>query len=145
VKFSMKTDYGVRALTDLANHYGEGLITTASIASREGIPEPFLDQLMILMRKAGLVRSVRGPQGGHQLAKDPGEITLADVVLALEGSLTPIECLEHAEGCAKGPRCAQRAVWQEVQSTVEGILRRVTLRELAERERRAANALMYHI
>ncbi len=140
----MKTDYGIRALTDLAERYGEGPITSASIAARQGIPEPFLDQLMTTLRKAGIVHSLRGPQGGHQLARPPAEVTMVQVVLALEGSLAPIECLEHPI-CPKGARCAQREVWQEVQAQVQRVLSSVTIAELAERERRAEAAVMYHI
>ena len=140
----MKTDYGIRALTDLAERYGEGPVTSASIASRQAIPEPFLDQLMTTLRKAGIVQSLRGPQGGHQLARPPTEITMVQVVLALEGSLAPIECLEHPI-CPKGTRCAQREVWQEVQAQVQRVLGLVTIAELAERERRSEAALMYHI
>jgi Rrf2 family protein len=128
----------------LAERHGTGPVTSASIAARQGIPEPFLDQLMTSLRKAGIVQSARGPQGGHQLARSPSDITMVQVVIALEGSLAPIECLEHPI-CPKGARCAQREVWQEVQAQVERILGSVSVAELAERERRSEEALMYHI
>jgi Rrf2 family protein len=140
----MKTDYGIRALTDLAERHGQGPVRSASIASRQGIPEPFLDQLMTTLRRAGIVQSARGPQGGHQLARSPSDITMMQVVLALEGSLAPIECLEHPV-CPKGTRCAQREVWQEVQAQVERVLGATTIGELADRERRSQESLMYHI
>src|SRR4051794_22155275 len=77
VRISTKGDYGVRALVELAHHYGEGPVQSAEIAGRQGIPEPYLDQILTTMRRAGLIRSVRGPQGGHTLARPPAEIHLA--------------------------------------------------------------------
>ena len=74
MKVSMKGDYGVRALVELAHHYGEGPVQSAAIASRQCIPEPYLDQLLTSLRRAGFIRSVRGPQGGHAMIRDPREL-----------------------------------------------------------------------
>ena len=74
MKVSMKGDYGVRALVELAHHYGEGQVQSAAIAARQSIPEPYLDQLLTTLRRAGFIRSVRGPQGGHALIRDPHDL-----------------------------------------------------------------------
>ncbi|MBA3468391.1 MAG: Rrf2 family transcriptional regulator, partial [Herpetosiphonaceae bacterium] len=89
MRLSTKGEYGVRALFDLAQHYGEGLIQSHDIADRQGISENYLNQLLIGLRKAGLIMSVRGPQGGHQLARPPQAISLLDALLVLEGPLLP--------------------------------------------------------
>ena len=86
VKFSMKADYGIRALLDLAEHYGDAPVPCHEIARRQKVPGPFLDQLLMSLRRAGLVRSTRGPRGGHALAWPPEQITLAAAIDALEGS-----------------------------------------------------------
>jgi len=135
MKVSMKGDYGVRALVELAHHYGEGPIQSAHIAGRQGIPEPYLDQLLTSLRRAGFIRSVRGPQGGHALIRDPRELRLSEAVSALEGSLAPIACLDDPSGCRKTNSCCLRPVWQEVEAATLRILDSYTISDLAERER----------
>lgn len=131
MRISTKGDYGVRALIELSHHYGEGTVQSAQIAARQRVPEPYLDQLLTTLRKAGFIRSVRGPQGGHALVKAPGEIKLSDVIRSLEGSLSPVSHL-HDEGY----QCrAAHEVWHQVEEATEEILGSVTIGDLAERER----------
>jgi Rrf2 family protein len=131
MRISTKGDYGVRALIELAHHYGEGPIQSAEIAARQRIPEPYLDQLLTTLRKAGFIRSVRGPQGGHAMLLRPDEIRLSDVIRSLEGSLSPVSHL-HDEGY----QCrAAHEVWHEVEEATERILDGVTIGDLATRER----------
>lgn len=131
MRISTKGDYGVRALIELAHHYGDGRPTqSAEIAARQRIPEPYLDQLLTTLRKAGFIRSVRGPQGGHALLRRPEEIRLSDVVQALEGSLSPVSHL-HDEGY----QCrAAHEVWHTVEEATKQILDGVTIGDLAARE-----------
>ena len=131
----MKGDYGVRALIELAHHYGEGPVQSAVIASRQGVPEPYLDQLLTALRRADFIRSVRGPQGGHALIRDPQELRLSEAISALEGSLAPIACLDDPNGCRKSTSCSLRPVWQEVEAATIRILDSITIADLAERER----------
>lgn len=135
MRVSTKGDYGVRALVELAHHYGQGPVQSAEIASRQEVPEPYLDQLLTTLKRAGFIRSVRGPQGGHALIRDPGEVRLSEVVMALEGSLAPISCVEDEQGCAKADGCVQRDVWEQVRDATKQILDNVTIADLAERER----------
>src|SRR3990172_11603914 len=114
MKVSTKGDYGVRALIELAHHYGEGPVQSSEIAARQNIPEPYLDQILTILRRAGFIRSVRGPQGGHALIRDPEELRMSEVILALEGSLSPIDCLEETSFCTRSGGCAQRWVWEAV-------------------------------
>jgi Rrf2 family protein len=105
-------------------------LQSAEIAGRQRIPEPYLDQLLTTLRKAGFIRSVRGPQGGHALLMRPDEIRLSDVIRALEGSLSPVAHL-HDEGY----QCrAAHEVWHSVETATERILDGVTIADLAARE-----------
>ena len=135
MKVSTKGDYGVRALVELAHHYGEGPVQSATIASRQEVPEPYLDQLLTTLRRAGFIRSVRGPQGGHALIREPGDVKLSEVMVALEGSLAPIACVDDPESCTKSGGCVQRGVWEQVRDATQAILENVTIGDLAERER----------
>lgn len=134
MRISMRTDYGVRAIVDLAQHYGQGPVQSKDIAVRQGIPEAYLDQLLAGLRKAGLVHSTRGPQGGHVLARPPAEITLGQVVTALEGTQAPIACLEGAENCFLVPGCAQREIWAQLQELTWRLLDATTIDEMARRQ-----------
>src|SRR3954463_14486856 len=91
MRISSKGEYGLRALLDLAQRYGEGPVQSHDIQERQGIDENYLNQILISLRKAGLIESVRGPQGGHRLARPPAQITLLEVVVALEGPLLPAD------------------------------------------------------
>ncbi len=135
MKVSTKGDYGVRALVELAHHYGEGPMQSATIASRQEVPEPYLDQLLNTLRRAGFIRSVRGPQGGHALIREPGEVKLSDVMEALEGSLAPLACVDDPESCTKSGGCVQRDVWEQVRDATRAILENVSIGDLAEKER----------
>ncbi|MDP6550367.1 MAG: Rrf2 family transcriptional regulator [Dehalococcoidia bacterium] len=134
----MKVDYGVRAMVELALHYGEGQVQTADIASKQSIPEAYLDQLMTSLHKFGLVISRRGPQGGHRLAMDPADINLHMVMSTLDGSISPLDCLIHPNDCIFSETCAQQEVWKSVEDAVRDVLRNITLSDLAQRHRRLA-------
>lgn len=135
MKVSTKGDYGVRALIELAHRYGQGPVQSAEIASRQEVPEPYLDQLLTTLRRAGLIRSVRGPQGGHTLIREPRELRLSEVMVALEGSLAPIACVDDPGACTREGGCVQREVWERVRDATQEILENVTIGDLAEKER----------
>jgi Rrf2 family cysteine metabolism transcriptional repressor len=131
MRLSMKGDYGVRAVLDLAERYGQGPIQSEAIAKRQGISEAYLDQLLTLLRRAGLVRSVRGPRGGHQLTRPAGEISLMEVLTALEGSFLQV----GPEGNQVLPSVrVQQEVWQKVRNEVQKIMESTSVHDLLERE-----------
>ncbi len=138
MRVSTKGDYGIRALIELAHHYGQGPLQSAEIAARQSIPEPYLDQLLTSLRRAGFIRSLRGPQGGHALLRDPNDIHLSEVVLALEGSVSPIACLDEPDGCSKQD-CVQRGVWEQVRDATMQVLESVSIEDLAAKERLVSN------
>jgi Rrf2 family protein len=135
MKVSTKGDYGVRALVELAHHFGEGPVQSAEIAARQQVPEPYLDQLLTNLRRAGFIRSVRGPQGGHALIRQPDELRLSEVMTALEGSLAPLACVDDPDSCTKDGGCVQREVWTRVRDATVEILEGVTIADLASKER----------
>lgn len=141
----MKVDYAVRALIELTDTFGAGTKQSADIAERWNIPAPYLDQLLTALRKAGLVTSVRGPQGGHTLARSASGITVREVFEALEGPLQPIDCLEDNPRCSFSQSCAIQDLWLEVQQSVSQLLASVTIADLAARQAERSRPAMYYI
>lgn len=137
MKISTKGEYGIRAMMELSDRYGEGYIQSAQIASARRIPANYLYQLLITLRKAGLVQSRRGPQGGHMLARPPEEISVAEVVRALEGPLAPVTCIQDniVDTCTYTKDCVLKDVWREVTQATLEILTQHTFGELIARER----------
>ena len=136
MKVSTKGDYGIRALVELAHHFGEGRpVQSSEIAACQNIPESYLEQLLITLRRAGFIRSVRGPQGGHTLVRDPRRLPVSEVIVALEGSIRPIDCLDESSACSRGSGCAQREMWQGVREAILKVLDNTTIGELVERDR----------
>ena len=131
----IKVDYGVRALVDLAMHADDGSVRASDIAKRSAIPEPYLAQVLHTLSKASVIKSQRGPQGGHSLAMHPSEIRLSTVMQALGGMETPVACLDDISMCVHVPSCAQREVWRRVDQAVFSILDGTTVAELVERTR----------
>jgi len=138
MRISTKGDYGIRALIELSHHYGEARPTqSAEIAARQKIPESYLEQLLTTLRKAGLIRSVRGPQGGHALIRDPRGLQVSEVIEALEGSIIVVDCLDDSSACSKNGGCAQQSMWSDVRDAILGVLDNTTIADLAEREKLA--------
>jgi Rrf2 family protein len=138
MRISTKGDYGIRALIELAHHYGDARPTQSSeIAARQKVPESYLEQLLTTLRKAGFIRSVRGPQGGHALIRDPRVLRVSDVIEALEGSILVVDCLDDSSACSKNGGCAQQAMWSAVRDAILGVLDNTTIADLAEREKLA--------
>lgn len=138
MKVSTKGDYGIRALIELSHHYGDPRPTQSSeIAARQNIPESYLEQLLTTLRRAGFIRSVRGPQGGHALVRHPDNIRVSEVIEALEGSILPIDCLDEGSACSRSGGCAQRRMWQAVREAILNVLDNTTIGDLAEQDKLA--------
>lgn len=136
MKVSTKGDYGIRALIELTHHYGEVRpIQSSEIAARQKIPESYLEQLLTTLRRSGFIRSVRGPQGGHALIRNPAELPVSEVIEALEGTIMPTDCLDESSACSKNGGCAQRDMWSDVRDAILGVLENTTIADLAARDR----------
>lgn len=133
MKLSTRGRYGIHAMYDLAQQYASGAPQPIkAIASRKRIPDAYLEQLIAALRKAGLVTSVRGAQGGYILARPPEEITVGQVLRVLEGDLATVECLAEEDACDKACACPTRLVWQKIQNGVNAIVDGITLRDMLE-------------
>ncbi len=147
MRLTSKTDYGLRALIDLALHASGLPAQSHDIATRQGIPESYLNQLLILMRRAGLIRSLRGPQGGHQLARPPSAISIAAIIAALDGPTASEGA--HPPSEARGNDAATdlvvRAAWEQVSAAIDDALGRITLDILLEQRQRHDTAAMFQI
>ena len=144
VQFPMRVEYGVRAVMDLVEHHGEGLIRSAEIAQRRTIPESFLDQVLMDLRKAGIVRSVRGPSGGHELVRAPGTLTLGEVVRVLGEEPFTIACIRD-DRCIVLESCVLQDVWHEVALRYEEVLNGISIEELVRREAARKARDVYYI
>lgn len=122
-------------MLQLASHYGKGPIDLKEIAKKEAISLKYLEQLIIPLRTAGLVKSARGSKGGYFLAKPPSEICLYDLVKALDGPIRLIDCLNDPKGCPRSTTCVMRDIWNDVSEAMDKIFRSVTLEELVYRMR----------
>jgi Rrf2 family cysteine metabolism transcriptional repressor len=143
MKLSTRTRYGVRAILELAENHGKGPLQIKIIAHRQDISAKYLEQLMAILKSAGLVRSFRGSKGGYLLAKGPNRIKLSDVFNALEGpSAITVECLENENDCARAADCVARQLWAEVEAAVENVLQSMTLQDLVDRARK--NRMLTH-
>ena len=131
MKVSTRGDYAARALLSLALHGGDQLTSVKEIAERTNLPQPYLEQILLAVKGAGLVRSKRGVGGGYVLARSPAEITLADIVGAVEGPQLPL--VEHPDHCEG--HCILQEVWVGVSEETRRSLERFTLADLVERTR----------
>lgn len=132
MKLSTRTRYGTRALLELAEYYGNGALQLKVIAERQGISVKYLEQLMVVLKSAGIVQSVRGAKGGYVLGRLPEKIWLSEVFEVLEGPVTTAECVSNENYCGRVADCVVRTIWAEVEQAIQGVLRAVTLKDLAD-------------
>lgn len=132
VKISTKGRYGLRLMFDLALHYGKGMTPLKEIAKRQEISDKYLEQIIMQLNRAGLVRSVRGSQGGYSLREAPDKILVGDVLRAVEGSLAPVECLDEPGSCPNADLCVTVTVWRKVREAIESVVDHMTLQDLVD-------------
>jgi Rrf2 family protein len=149
VKISYKEDYALKVILDLASHTDGELVHIEDIAKRQDIPRKYLEQLLLQLKRGGYIRSKKGPNGGYFLAKNPGDITMGDIVRFFQGSLAPISCIDGNDGdrCDFEKRCAFFDVWKLVSSVVSDVLDNVNFKDLAVQSQRLEEVSvgMYHI
>ncbi len=138
MRLSSKGEYATRAILELSRRYEEHKpVPVEVIAKAQSIPPRFLEQILLLLRRAGFVRSRRGPQGGYVLAKSPAEINVAEITRAIDGPLAPVACvseLEH-EDCELSDTCELKWLWQEVRDSISEILEAVSFQDIIDRYR----------
>jgi Rrf2 family protein len=140
MKLSTKGRYGLMAMLDLATHSSEGQqVALKSIAERQELSENYLEQLFSSLKKANLVTSVRGAQGGYMLASDMHSISVGDILRALEGSLSPVECVDNdsSSNCSKYDFCVTRALWERMRDSINNVVDTTTLGYLVDEYRKS--------
>lgn len=146
---STKSDYATRALQDLALHYEQGPVQIEGIARRQGLPARYLEQVLLMLKRGGLLLSKRGVNGGYYLAKPPCEITIGEILRIVDGPVAPIFCVTDGkrEVCPMEGMCALQDLWSEVRDAVDKIVDRTTLEDISQRVRakQGAARVSYHI
>ncbi len=139
MKLSTKGRYGLRALIDLALYSQTEAIPISSVAARQGISESYLEQLFGKLRKAGLITSARGAQGGYRLARPSSQISVGDILRALEGNLDAVECpgLKDESQCEGADVCVTKYVWQRINESITEAVDDIRLDQLVEESRKA--------
>ena len=134
LRLSTKVRYGLRALIALARHYDKGPVMARLIAEEEDISENYLEQIMEPLKKAGLVRSIRGAQGGFILAKKPGDIKVREVIEVLEGPISLIDCLIDPSVCNRSSSCLTRGLWENIRESIIKAIEAKTLEDLIKNQ-----------
>ena len=147
MKLSTRTRYGTRALLELALHNEGGPVFLKDIARKQQISLAYLEHLVTPLISGGIIRSTKGPKGGITLARKPEEIKLSEITLLLEGSVAPVECVDHPEMCKRSDLCVTREIWSEMKSAMDGVLESTTLQDLVERQKKKGHPeeSMYYI
>lgn len=131
MKLSTKGRYGVKAMVDLAIHQGVEPVSIKSISQRQNISEYYLEQLFAPLRRAEMIKSIRGAQGGYTLNKEARDITVLDIMNILEGPIEVSDCLEN-EACSNIDCCATRTVWKKLKDSIDGVMEGITLQDIVD-------------
>lgn len=134
MKISTKGRYGLEAIVDLAINSTQGHINLKSISERCGMSEAYILQIFLVLRRAGIVDSIRGAQGGYVLSRDPSEITVADVLTALEGPLAPVDCIVEGTNhpCDNYENCTTRELWESIMRTLSDVANSISIENLVQ-------------
>ena len=146
MKVTFKGDYALKAVLDLALHYNQKLVTSHDMASRIDAPVKFLEQVLLELKKGGFVESRRGNIGGYLLSRDPGKITVGEIIRFIEGPIEPIACVRQGySDCSDVYKCAFRKIWQEVSSVTSDIVDNINFEGLVSQLNAGQQALVYSI
>lgn len=135
MRLSTRSRYAIRALLDLAVHQDEGPRLVREIAESEDISVRYLEQLLLPLKAAGIVRATRGANGGFSLARDPSSINLREIIRIMEGSTGFTECTDNKDICPRSDMCVLRDSWVEVTEAANKVMESTTLQKLVERQR----------
>lgn len=136
MKISTRGRYALRLMLDLAMAPEGELVTIKSIAARQEISDKYLEQIITVLSRAGLVKSTRGAQGGYRLTKPAADYTAGMILRAIEGSLVPVACMEDEPNqCPRADKCVTLDVWKQLSDAINGVVDNITLEELAEKQR----------
>ncbi|MBN2220725.1 MAG: Rrf2 family transcriptional regulator [Vallitaleaceae bacterium] len=138
MKLSTKGRYGLRAMIDLALYSGDEAVSIKSISERESISENYLEQIIATLKKAEYVISTRGAKGGYTLSKEPKDISVGDILRALEGDLNPVDCAAVNEdiSCEEADFCVTKYVWKRISESINQVVDNISLQDLVDEQTR---------
>jgi len=134
MKLSTKCRYGLRAVLDIARKYGKSPVKRKDIAKKEGISSSYLENILLVLRNHKIVETTRGVNGGYVLSRPPSAISTYEIVDALEGPLSLVDCVDDPQGCETSGGCVNRTEWCEAAKAVRDVLKKISLQELLDRE-----------
>ena len=134
MKLSTKCRYGTRAMIEIGRHYKEGPVKRKDISRNQKISSAYLENILIALKAQNLIRTVRGANGGFTLDTSPNNITMFQIIKALEGSIVPVDCVESSDACERSGRCASRKLWQDLYIAQAEVLKNTTLQSLIDTE-----------
>jgi Rrf2 family protein len=132
LRLSTKSQYGVRAMFEIANSYPAGPVTIKEISEKQSVSIAYLEQILNILRKAGIIRSVKGPGGGYVLNKNPENISIGAILRELDGPVAITSCLDPKEGCMRVDGCVTHLLWKSLGEKIEAFLDNMTLKDLLE-------------
>ena len=144
MRISTKTRYGTWAMLDIGEHHGEGPVSLRELAERQGVSMKYMEQIVPSLKASGLIRRARGSQGGYVLAREPHEISLHDIVHALVGSWSLVDCLDDDKLCDRAQECVTYEIWQDIQTAIYRILDSTTLADMIARHKMKMKACKLH-
>ena len=130
MKISTRGRYGIRLMLALALNYNNGTIPLKTIAKDQGISDKYLEQIINPLTKSGLVKSFRGAQGGYTLTNPPEATTVGEILRVLEGSLSPVDCVDHPN-CANSDHCVSLSIWKKMKVALDEVVDNITLADMA--------------
>ena len=134
MRLSTRGLYGIRAMLELALHYGRGPLTVQAISQRQGVSVAYLEQLLARLRREGLISGMRGPGGGYVLTRPPSQIRVGEIIRVLEGPIAQAHCLlqRPTPECERVDNCLSRILWKRLQDKIEEVLDGTTLQDLCD-------------
>ncbi len=132
MRLSTKGHYGLKAMFDLAQNFGTNPVPLKSVAERQNLSEHYLEQLIAILRKSGLVKSVRGSHGGYMLAREPSQIKVGEIIRALEGPIAPVSCVNEEDPCSceEADNCITRTVWARMRDGIAEVVDTISLGDM---------------
>ena len=130
MKISTKGRYGLRLMVELGENWGNGPLSIREVSRRQEISEKYLEQIILQLSRAGLVKSIRGAQGGYVLTAPPEEISAGQVLRAVEGSLSPVECVDDGSECQKVDQCVTCELWRRIKGAVDNVVDSTSIGDL---------------
>lgn len=130
MKLSTRSRYAARAIIEIARQDGTNPITRREICESQQISSSYLENILIVLKNRGIIKTIRGPKGGYALARNSGDITMYDIISAFEGSISAVHCVDDPRNCVRHDTCATKIVWEELMAAQRQVLKGFTIEKL---------------